>query len=201
MTRQRRATRALESRSAGGARSRQARARGAGLSDGTRASGARSRSPLHEREDALGSGRRFASDEVLTFMRLLRAVEQRVRGISKRMRSPLGVTGSEQLILRMIGRYPGLSSGELARLLHLSASTLTGVIERLVQRKLLARRTDARDRRRDVLDLTPAGRRADRVRTGTVEAYLERALANLSPREIATASGVLQTLARELARP
>lgn len=175
---------------------KRARSRGA-VVEGIQRS--RDESQLAERDDALRSGR-TPNVEVLVFMRQLRAVEQRVRLISKRMRSSQGVTGSEQLVLRMIGRNPGVSAGELARLLHLSASTLTDVIERLVQRKLLVRTTDARDRRRDMLDLTAAGRRVDRPRTGTVEAQFERALAKLSPREITTASGVLQTLARELAQ-
>lgn len=136
--------------------------------------------------------------DALVFMRLLRAVEHGVRRISKGMRSQLGVTGSERLVLRMVGRHPGLSAGELARLLHLNASTLTGTLERLVRRRLLARRVDARDRRKDVLELTAAGERIDRLRAGTVEARFQQALATLARGDVAIASAVLEAVAQEL---
>ena len=147
-----------------------------------------------------GGGRKAPYSDVLTFMRLLRAVEHQVRQISKGMRSSLGVTGSELLVLRMVARHPGLSAGELARLLHLNASTLTGVLERLAQRKLLQRGTDENDRRRDVLDVTAAGRRVDKLRSGTVEAHFQRALSQLDAEEVATTARVLQVLAQELSR-
>ena len=84
--------------------------------------------------------------------------------------------------------------------MHLNASTLTGVLERLVQRGLLERGTDERDRRRDVLHLTAAGKGVDKLRSGTVEAHFQRALAQVSPAQISTTANVLRTLARELTR-
>ena len=136
--------------------------------------------------------------EALAFLGLLRSVERGLRLVSRDVHPSLGLRGSDLVVLRMVGDHPGLSAGDLARLLHLNASSMTGTIERLVQRRLLARSTDPKDRRRDVLALTPTGRRAERQRTGTVESRIERALARLSAGQLAAAAAALQIVAREL---
>lgn len=137
-------------------------------------------------------------DDVLTFMRLLWAVDHGMRSVSKRMRGHVGVTGPERLVLRMLGQFPGLSAGELASLLHVHPSTLTGALNRLVRRHLIERRADERDGRRAVLALTSEGSRLDRLRSGTVEARVRRALSSVAESKIAAARDVLSVLAREL---
>lgn len=137
-------------------------------------------------------------DRVLTFMRLLWAVDHGMRSMSKRMRAHVGVTGPERLVLRMLGRFPGISAGELAKLLHVHPSTLTIVLSRLVRRRLVTRRAAGEDARRAVLVLTPAGEHLDRLRSGTVEARIRRALAKLPPQRIAAAQDVLSAIAEEL---
>ena len=138
-------------------------------------------------------------DETIAFMRLLWALDHGMRSVSKEMRANLGVTGPERLILRMAGLYTRLSPRDLSRLLHLHPSSLTPALERLVRRGLLARSTDPRDGRRAILELTIAGRRIDRLRAGTIEARVRRALAS-ARREVAAASKVLATLAAEFER-
>jgi DNA-binding MarR family transcriptional regulator len=137
-------------------------------------------------------------DSVLTFMRLLWEVDHGMRSASRRMRILIGVTGPERLILRMLGGFPGVSAGELARLLHVHPSTLTGALERLVLRRLIGRKAHSQDRRRVELALTPSGRRLDRLRSGTVEARFRRALSGLPARKVTAARQVLAALAREL---
>ena len=62
------------------------------------------------------------------------------------MTGEIGVTGPQRLVMRVAGLYPGLSAGDLAAILHVHPSTLTGVLRRLVIQRLLVRQHDPRDR-------------------------------------------------------
>lgn len=134
-------------------------------------------------------------DETITFIRLLWALDHSMRSASKEMRVNLGVSGPERLILRMVGLYTRLSPGDLARLLHLDPSSLTPALERLARRGLLARAADPRDGRRAILELTSAGRRIDRLRSGTIESRIRHTLASLRRSDIVATSRVLGALA------
>ena len=137
--------------------------------------------------------------EALEFMRLLWAVDHGLQRRSKRMAATLGVTGPQRLALRVLGRFPGLSAGDLAKLLHVHPSTLTGVLDRLEAKGLVARRADPEDRRRAILGLTRAGRRFDVEAAETVESVVKAALAARSEGEVRGAQEVLSTLAARLA--
>jgi DNA-binding MarR family transcriptional regulator len=136
--------------------------------------------------------------DVLQFMELLWAVVHGLERTSKRMAHQIGVTGPQRLVLRVVGLFPGLSAGGLAGVLHVHPSTLTGVIQRLVAQRLLARSDDPGDRRRAVLRLTKRGIRANAVRHGTVEAAVAAALAGVSLQDRTAARRVLERLAAHL---
>lgn len=136
--------------------------------------------------------------DVLEFMQLLWAVAHGMELTSKRMAGELGVTGPQRLVLRVVGLFPGLSAGDLAGVLHVHPSTMTGVLQRLVSQRLLSRSDDARDRRRAVLHLTRRGSRANEVRHGTVEAAVAAALDGISQRDRTAARRVLEELAAHL---
>lgn len=142
-----------------------------------------------------------ALPEVLQFMRLLWALVHSLDRASKRMSQQLGVTGPQRLVLRVVGLFPGISAGRLAHILHVHPSTLTGILQRLVDQRLLARTADAADRRRAQLRLTARGARINQVTTGTVEAAVGRALRESSPRDRAAVQRVLNVLADHLAEP
>jgi DNA-binding MarR family transcriptional regulator len=118
----------------------------------------------------------FALDPVLDFMRLLWSIEHGLQRMSKRMESELGVTGPQRLVLRVVERHPGISAGELARVLRLHPSTITGILQRLVARGLLERTRDPHDTRRVRLRLRRRGRAFTRVSSMTVEHAVTRAL-------------------------
>jgi len=139
--------------------------------------------------------------EVLDFMRLIWAIDQALQRTSKRMERTLGVTGPQRLVLRIVGRFPGVSAGDLARLLHVHPSTLTGVLARLERSDLLARRTDRYDARRSLLKLTNKGRQFDVATEGTVEAAVARALAQLTRPQLEATRVVLQTVTESLMKP
>jgi DNA-binding MarR family transcriptional regulator len=156
----------------------------------------------HERVPGVDTGRATVAAEalpdVLQFMRLLWALVHGLDKTSKRMSSEVGITGPQRLVLRVAGLFPGLSAGDLAALLHVHPSTLTGVLQRLVAQRLLTRVKDPRDQRRAVLNLTPRGARINSTHRGTVEAAVEAALRGVGARDRATTRRVLQRLTDEL---
>lgn len=134
--------------------------------------------------------------DVLQFMQLLWAVVHGLERTSKRMTGDLGVTGPQRLVLRVVGLFPGLSAGDLATILHVHPSTLTGVLQRLTAHGLLRRSDNPRDRRRAILQLTLRGMRANATRAHTVESAIDAALAEVSPHDRRATKRVLQRLAR-----
>ncbi|AUX23083.1 MarR family transcriptional regulator [Sorangium cellulosum] len=136
--------------------------------------------------------------EVLDFMKLLWAVDHGLQSTSKRMEAKTGVTGPQRLVIRIVGRYPGISAGQLAEIMQLHPSTLTGVLKRLQERGIIERRTDPNDGRRALLGLTARGRDLDSLRTGTVEAAVRQALKTMPRRKLEAAQDVLAAVAEAL---
>jgi MarR family transcriptional regulator, organic hydroperoxide resistance regulator len=136
--------------------------------------------------------------DVLEFMQLLWTVVHGFERTSKRMAREIGVTGSQRLVVRVVGLFPGISAGQLAVILRLHPSTVTGVLQRLVARRLLTRQEDRRDRRRTVLRLAARGERVSHVTHGTVEAAVANALDGAAPHDRAATRRVLERLARQL---
>lgn len=136
--------------------------------------------------------------DVLAFMQLLWAVVHGVERSSKGMAANLGVTGPQRLVLRVVGLFPGLSAGDLAAVLHVHPSTLTGVLQRLVSQQMLMRIADPADRRRAVLRLTPRGSRVNAKRRGTVESAVAAVLADIDSADRLAARRVLERLAEHL---
>lgn len=135
---------------------------------------------------------------VLDFLRLLWAIDHGLQSTSKRMHSKLGVTGLQRMMIRVLGRFPDLTAGDLSRLLHVHPSTLTGPLERLVKSGMIIRRVDEHDARRARLSLGAKGRTVNAIRTGTVEAAVRDALADIPDRDLYTAAYVLTRIASAL---
>jgi DNA-binding MarR family transcriptional regulator len=138
--------------------------------------------------------------EVLDFMqvlwRLVHGLEQR----SKRTAARTGITGPQRLVIRLVGLDPKISASELAALLHLHRSTVTGVLRRLERQGLLSRRPYVHDRRRAELTLSARGQKVNRMRTDTAEATIGNALQRLSARDRTCTRRALAAIAEDLER-
>jgi MarR family transcriptional regulator, organic hydroperoxide resistance regulator len=134
---------------------------------------------------------------VLEFMKQLWAVDHGLQTISKRLESQHGITGPQRLVVRIVGRTPGISAGALAEILRMHPSTLTGILRRLEVRAILSRKTDPNDARRALFALTARGRKVDLLKSGTVESAVRRILSRL-PDEASVAQRLLAALADEL---
>jgi DNA-binding MarR family transcriptional regulator len=149
-------------------------------------------------KDALDA--KYQLDPVLDFMRLLWSIEHSLQRMSKRMEGELGITGPQRLVLRVVGRFPGLSPGEVAHIVRLHPSTMTGILQRLVAGGLLERERDPRDNRRSRLRLRPQAVAYTRASAGTVEKSVRLALERVGASNVQAARTVLAEVARRLDR-
>ena len=138
-------------------------------------------------------------DPILDFMRLLWSVGHGLQSTSKRMEASLGITGPQRLVLRIVSQRPGLSPGEVARMVHLHPSTVTGILQRLVKKGLLRRERDSKDQRRIRLRSQAAAREFVAASTGTVESAVTRALRRIPMLRVRHAREVLSAIAGALA--
>jgi MarR family transcriptional regulator, organic hydroperoxide resistance regulator len=145
--------------------------------------------------------RKFAKSGVLDFLGLLWTLNHAMLKRSKWMERTLGVTGPQRLVVRLVGRFPGVSAGELAGVFAFHPSTMTGILSRLTAGGVLVRDTDEHDRRRALLRLTSKGRRIDQRVQGTIEDAVRRALGRLSKKDLDATRRVLGTLVAELELP
>lgn len=134
---------------------------------------------------------------VLDFMRLLWSVDHALQSSSKRMEMTWGITGPQRMVVRIVGRFPGIAAGRVAEILRVHPSTLTGILKRLEARGILQRKSDPRDARRALFGLTPKGKKLDTLKTGTVEQAVRRVLAK-DPQKVAASQEILAALTEEL---
>jgi DNA-binding MarR family transcriptional regulator len=138
--------------------------------------------------------------ETLQFMQRLWDLVHALDVTSKRMARSHGVTGPQRLVVRIVGQAPDVTASEIARILGIHPSTLTGILSRLETRALIRRTIDRDDRRRARFRLTAAGERVNGRHRGTAEAAVRRALGRASPTEIEHAARVITWLVEELSR-
>jgi DNA-binding MarR family transcriptional regulator len=136
----------------------------------------------------------------LDFLRLLWAVDHNLQRRSKRMEAEIGVTGTQRIVIRLIGRYPQITAGRLAELVHVHPSTLTGVLQRLVARGYIKRERDAEDARVARFELLPDGAKIDGSQAKTIEAAVRRAIGRVPAAQVDVARDVLAVVADELSR-
>jgi DNA-binding MarR family transcriptional regulator len=138
--------------------------------------------------------------QALDFLRVVWALNHGLATTSRYMKSKFGVTGRQRLIIQVVHEFPGISAGDLAKVLHLDPSTLTGVLQQMYGRGLLLLQADARDRRRLRIHLTPKGRRMSHMAVGAIEAAVSRTLAQVSPAKLQATREVMSLLAENLDR-
>ncbi|NCC51105.1 MAG: MarR family transcriptional regulator [Spartobacteria bacterium] len=89
----------------------------------------------------------------------LRQIIQSIDLHSRKLVQGCGLTGPQLVILRTLQRTGEIAVGELARRVNLSHATVTGVLDRLTPRNLVARARDSIDKRRVIVHITDEGAR------------------------------------------
>jgi MarR family transcriptional regulator, organic hydroperoxide resistance regulator len=140
-------------------------------------------------------------DGSLDFLQVLWRTSHALERRSRRMEKAIGLTAPQRVLLRFLGRFPGVTAGQLARVLHIDPGTLSASVRRLEARGLVERRRDPVDTRRVTLGLTKKGRALDVPRGDTVEAAADALLAETAPKDVAATSRVLDRFAELLTDP
>ncbi|TAK17133.1 MAG: trehalose-phosphatase [Acidobacteria bacterium] len=149
--------------------------------------------PAAARQEQLG-----VLGEALEIMRVLWSLDHRLHQRSKRMQRALGITGEQRLAMRLALHAPGLAAGDLAALLHVHPSTLTGMLKRLVANGFMKSRADTGDRRRLRLDVTPKGARVLRESGLSIESAVAATLEETPDSEVAIARSFLERMSAKL---
>lgn len=105
--------------------------------------------------DRHGSARAGLENQVVAALRTIaRALDLYSHELTERS----GLTGPQLATLHTADRLGPVSLGELARAVQVSQATMSGILDRLEKRGMVARARDARDRRNVMISLTDRGR-------------------------------------------
>jgi MarR family transcriptional regulator, temperature-dependent positive regulator of motility len=102
------------------------------------------------------------------------------------------LTPVQYAALAAIKINPGIDQVSLAGLIAYDRTTITGVVDRLVQKGLLVRHASSRDRRARELQITEAGKRTLRGVTPAVDAAQRSMLRGLTAKEGADLTRLLR---------
>jgi len=98
--------------------------------------------------------------------------------------NPSDLTMQQLRVLGFIAKEPGLAGHELGERLGVSAPTASGLIDRLVEKGLLARVDDHEDRRVRRLHLTDEGRALIRQMDSLVQRAMMKVIQNMTVEDL-----------------
>jgi len=122
----------------------------------------------------------------LHILRSLRRIIRAVDLYSGKLKSQHQITGPQLICLLAIVENGPLTATALARLVHVSSSTVVGILDRLERKELIRRTQDQRDRRQVNVAATDSGVLVANRAPSPLQDGLARALSKLSDLEQAT---------------
>ncbi len=146
------------------------------------------------------SGKRRNS-AVQEAVRTLNGIFRDVDLFSRRSLMQYGSTGPQIWALRVLRRAGTISMGDLAGSLFLHVSTVTGIVDRLEKRRLLARRRSDTDNRVVLVRPTWAGRRLAGRAPEPPRSILARAMSRLPLRQVEEIRRGLRVVAELMRSP
>jgi DNA-binding MarR family transcriptional regulator len=116
-------------------------------------------SPIQSPPDRIApspaSAPRPSADSEITW--LLHRAAQRMRGATGEQAEKHGIQLRDYIVLSALDKTPDLTQVELAKALGLDKTTLMSQLDRLERMGLVVRRSDPRDRRTRIPEITQAG--------------------------------------------
>lgn len=134
----------------------------------------------------------------LELLRRIWQLSHEIERASARMARTLGITGQQRMTLRVIGRFPGITAGDLSDRLCVDAATVSTALARLEKKKLVSRLRDAADGRLVRVVLTAAGRKLDVPSTGTIEAAVAQVIESSAPGDVEAVHRIFEALTTRL---
>lgn len=119
----------------------------------------------------------------LWILRSLRRIMRAVDVHSRRLSAEYSITGPQVLCLQTVHEDGPMTATALAKLVHLSSSTVVGIIDRLEQKDCVLRERSLEDRRQILIHATDAGRDLLARVPSPLQDRLARGLAQLSEKE------------------
>ena len=110
------------------------------------------------------------------------SIRKLVRAVSldsQKMSRQFGLTGQQSLILRLLFKGGSMSSADLSRLMYVTPSNITGIIDRLGKKGLVERMRKEGDRRVALIVLTDAGKKLSECIPDPIEKKFINQLADL----------------------
>jgi MarR family transcriptional regulator, organic hydroperoxide resistance regulator len=135
----------------------------------------------------------------IDFLRLVWQVNHRLAIVSQRSRGAGEATERQRLLLGIIKTTGPLSPSQLASVLHLHPSTVTGLLRGLEKQQLIRIVVDRLDSRRFSIRLTSRGREAARQGESDIELAVRRTLCSVSALTRGRAVELLKQVAEGLA--
>lgn len=131
-------------------------------------------------------------DEIVAAIRrIMHAVELH----SRRLVEEVGLTGPQLAVLRKTAQLGRSPIGGLARAVHLSQPTVTGILDRLEKRGLLQRTRDEHDRRTVNISVTAEGQRLLESAPSLLQDRFRQELSKLRDWEQTLMLAILQRIA------
>lgn len=140
--------------------------------------------------------RETRNTEVSGIVNSVRRIHNALDCYSRKLMQDFGITGPQLGVLRLLNRQPGLSLKELSGQIYLHASTVSGIVERLVVSGHVTRRRSTIDRRAVVLELTRQGEKTLRETPPSGFGLMMAELQKLSLPELRRVHRSLKTLSR-----
>ncbi|MCB9881288.1 MAG: MarR family transcriptional regulator [Planctomycetes bacterium] len=130
--------------------------------------------------------------------RIVAAIRRVIRAVdlhSRRIEEACGLTGPQLATLRMIRTLTAATPSAIARAVHLSQPTMTGILRRLEKRGLVSREASPTDRRMVSITLTELGSATLERAPSMLQDRFRHALAGLAEWERLAMLSALQRIA------
>jgi DNA-binding MarR family transcriptional regulator len=135
----------------------------------------------------------------------IRRLVRQLRVSDRAAQQLVGVSAAQLFVLSEVGKTPNMSLGELAQRALTDQSSVSAIVTRLVEAKLVSRRRAGDDARRLVLTLTRAGRAALKKAPPVAQEQILAAVEKLAPDErrrfAQTLNDILDAIGAEKSAP
>ena len=137
-------------------------------------------------------------------LRILNAIRQIIRAAdldSRQLAAKHQITAPQLVSLMAIVEKEPTTAIDVARRVHLGASTMVGLLDRLEAKGLITRQRDSEDRRQVWVRVTPAGRALVAITPFPLQHSLERAFQKMTEHERARVAASVEQLVQLMAVP
>ena len=145
-----------------------------------------------------GAGRGIRALEVRTALDALRRIVQALRIGARAGERRAGLSSAQLFALQQLAEYPRASVNDLAVLTFTHQSSVSVVVQRLVEQRLVTKVAASDDRRRQRLALTASGRRALQRAPVAVQERLIAAITALPAADRRALAQALSAVARRV---